>query len=80
MRHNWGVIEMAIGKTTKRVELALIELEYLAADILFDSEGQSNEENARRVAYYYQAACKALEVCLEVIEQAKEQPNKTLVG
>lgn len=71
---------MAICRTEKHVEIAFIELEYLLADTLFDAEGQSADEEYRRVMGYYRAAAKALEVCLEIIEQAKAQKNKALVA
>jgi hypothetical protein len=62
---------MAIHGTAKHIEMALIELEYLSADALFDAKGHLTAEDSRRMASYYQAACKALEVCLEVIQQTK---------
>ena len=67
---------MTVGKTTKRLERALIELEYLAADFLFDTEGQFADEHTRRVASYYQGACTALELCLEGIAQGNAERDK----
>lgn len=67
---------MAVGKTRKRLERALIELEYLAADILFDAEGQSADEQYQRVACYFKGACLALELCFECIEQGTAEIDK----
>jgi len=67
-RRNSGV---AINKTRRHIELALIELEYLAADTLSGVEGRSPDENSRIVASYYQSACKALTLGLAVIDQVE---------
>ena len=71
---------MALSRTIERIELALIELEYLSSDTLFDAEVEFSDVESRRVVLYYQAACKALDVCLEVIEQVRTHQKRALVA
>ena len=66
---------MGVVKATKRVEMAIIELEYLSADTLFAAEQESS-----RVVAYYRAACKALEISLEILKQAKAQKDNNLAA
>jgi len=62
---------VAINRTRRHIELALIELEYLAADTLSGDAGRSPAENSRIVASYYQSASKALTLGLAIIDQVE---------
>ena len=62
------------------IETALIELQYVAADMLFSASGSSDRVQACRLAHYYQTACIALEIAIDVIEDTKASKNKTSVA
>ena len=62
------------------IEIALAELQYMSADALFGAEDRSPDEEGGRVASFYQSACRALDLSLEVIKKAKTMESKCLVA
>jgi hypothetical protein len=71
---------MAIVRAPELIATALIELEYLAADLFYVAKSQSDNEETRRMRTAYQSACKALEIALDVIEEADAAKNRALVA
>ena len=63
----------AIAYTRDHLELAFIELEYLAADARLHAENDRANPESQSVAAFYRAACDALSLCLEIRERAENK-------
>jgi hypothetical protein len=71
---------MRIVDATRAVETAIIELEYLLADVMVGVDSPCVDAQARGVALHYHAACKALVVAMAVVAHAKAQGAKAAGG
>jgi hypothetical protein len=71
---------MSIHMVSDQIETALIELEYISADTMSSGKSEATAEEHARVAAYYHAAGKALQVALEIIRQAEDRQNRIMAA
>ena len=67
---------MAVCDVAKRIEIAMIELDFLSADALFADKGQSTGDAFCREASCYQAAAAALDLSLAIIDSIPPQGSR----